>query len=217
MKKFAMLLAAGVIALGASAQAASVESVTYAVITVPIVGNNGYNFIGAAVTPISGTYADDIFGDGEMPVLKYTGSTYVDTTAGAALRHLGEAVVYTNAVEATYFYEVGIATNSATATVGIGSGFTLVCSPFASAWTLSNTSLDSGSNNRYGAKANKVHIWRNGAWQTWWYKGNTADAGTWKCVDTTITDPPTIGAGEAVLIERGSANTATTVTFTAPQ
>ena len=47
MKKIATMLAAGVVALGASAQAAEVSSTEYALITIPMVqGASAYNLVG---------------------------------------------------------------------------------------------------------------------------------------------------------------------------
>ena len=213
MKKFAMLLAAGVIALGASAQAAPVESVTYAVITVPIA--SGYNFIGVSVAPIDGTadtFADILGVPGDTEVSEYTGDTYEATTADKVTANLGCAVLYSNDVAKT-IYEVGVA-QTVTTSVDLVGTYTLVASPFADAWSPSDTSLDEGSYSRWGAKANKIHVWNGTGWETWWYKaGKNGAAGEWKCKDTTITDEPPIGAAQAVLIEKGSANSATSVTF----
>lgn len=220
MKKFAMMLAAGVVAFGASAQAASVESTTYAVITVPIA--SGYNFIGAGVTPLDGTadtFAQILGVGGDTAVKVYTGSGYSSTTAGQVTADLGTAVFYDNTNgEASTIYEIGVASSEASSAIvdlSTGAGtYTLVSSPFAAAWSPDDaTSLESNSFNRFGTKANQIHIWVNGAWQTWWYKTGTG----WKCKTATITDQPTIGAGQAVLVQKGSANSATTLTFAAPQ
>lgn len=211
MKKFAMLLAAGVIALGASAQAADVESVTYAVITVPVAAGN--NFIGVSVAPIDGTadsFADILGVDGETPVKLYSGSGYTDTSAGKVTADPGTAVYYENKGSASTIYEVGVA-QTATASVSLNSGFTLVANPFAEAWAPSATSLDVGSYKRYGAKVNKIHMWNGTGWTTVWYKDGTG----WQVYGGG--DMPSFGAGQAVLIEKPIANTATTVTFTAAQ
>ena len=220
MKKFAMMLAAGVVAFGASAQAASVESTTYAVITVPIV--SGYNFIGVGVTPLDGT-ADtfaDILGIADTDeVSVYSGTSYDSYMAGEVTANLGSAVLYDNTNgDAGTVYEVGIApSEAASASVALSGTYTLVSSPFAAAWAPANTSLSDGSFNRFGAKANQIHIWTGSGWQTWWYKTGTGTGTGWKCKDTTVTGTPTIGAGQAVLVQKGSANTAEAVTFAAPQ
>lgn len=213
MKKFAMLLAAGVIALGASAQAAPVESVTYAVVTVPVV--NGHNFIGISVAPIDGTadsFATILGVSGNTEVSQYAGSGYTDTTAGEVTANLGSAVLYDYSGVATNIYEVGIA-QGATATVALSTGFTLVANPFAEAWTPDQTDLNLNSYKRWGAKANKIHIWDATAegWVTVWYK-----AGTGWVNKVSGDDVPTIGAGQAVLIEKGDDNNASVVTFSHP-
>ena len=211
MKKFAMLLAAGVIALGASAQAAPVESVTYAVITVPVAAGN--NFIGVSVAPIDGTadsFAEVLGVEGTTPVKLYSGSGYTDTTAGQVTANPGTAVFYNNAGDASTIYEVGVA-QTATASVSLNTGFTLVANPFAEAWAPTATSLSEGSNKRYGANANKIHVWNGTGWTTVWFKTGTG----WQVYGGG--DIPSIGAAQAVLIEKGGANTATAVTFTAAQ
>ena len=210
MKKFAMLLAAGVIALGASAQAADVQSVTYAVITVPVAAGN--NFIGVSVAPIDGTadtFADILGVDGTTPVKLYSGSGYTDTTAGQVTANPGTAVYY-DAGSASTIYEVGVA-QTATASVSLNTGFTLVANPFAEGWAPTATSLSEGSNKRYGANANKIHVWNGTGWTTVWFKTGTG----WQVYGGG--EMPSIGAAQAVLVEKGGANTATAVTFTAAQ
>ena len=221
MKKFAMLLAAGVIALGASAQAADVESVTYAVITVPVAAGN--NFIGVSVTPINNqndTYATLLGIAGTDDVLVYNGVDYDATDAADVTATPGSAVIYNNMGAAKTIYEVGVAV-SGTGVVPLDEGFTLVANPFAEAWNPDRTSLSTGSSSRFGAKANQIHIWDStlndgqGGWDTWWYKANTG----WKSkANPTSTTLPIIGAAQAVLIQKGTGSEApASVTFTAAQ
>lgn len=161
MKKFAMLLAAGVVAFGVSAQAAQVASAdTYAVITVPIYPGN--NLIGVSVLPMADVQSPVLTDVTTLAASKtvkginaagtdYTAATY----ANVADAEVGDVYWYTSAV-ATNLYEFGKEPDSATSISLTGLDLAVVTVP--SAWTFADVEGNFTAGTR-PSKADKIHVW----------------------------------------------------------
>ena len=211
MKKIATMLAAGVVALGASAQADQVESTEYALITIPVVkGASAYNLVGISVDPIGeSSTLETVFGTSlNSSAIVQTESSATGQEPGNVPAVKGRSVWIKNAT-VDYVYELGLApSESGTATVATTAGGTLamVATPFASTWSLSDLDLqkDGASVLASGAGTNprtadKVSIWKaeSNKYYDYVYIG-----GRWQAANkATPADLPTIHPGEGVFVK----------------
>lgn len=226
MKKIATMLAAGVVALGASAQADQVESTEYAVITIPMVrGASAYNLVGISVDPI-----------GDNPTLatvfggSLNSSAIVQTTSSATGKEpeqvpavKGQAVWVKNA-SVENIYEIGLApAESGVVDVDLAANPASVVTPFADAWSLADLDVQEGGTSVLAAEAvtnprtaDKVSIWNpeSNTYHNYVYIKGTG----WKAADRgTPSQLPTIGAGRGVFVKLcTSRKSVSSVTFKAP-
>lgn len=212
MKKFAMLLAAGVIALGASAQAASVPSTdTYAVITIPVVV--GDNLIGVSVLPMDPNETEPVLTDlttltesKSVKGLNATGTGYGnDTYANVADATRGKVYWYTSAT-ATNIYEFGIAPSSPTE-VSLPADLTMSVVSVPSAWTFADISGTFTGGTR-PSKADKIHVWNpvSQGYVAYWYK---TGSGWVKYSDGSSAEKVSVGPAQGFFFEVKNATTAT--------
>jgi hypothetical protein len=223
MKKIATLFAVGVVALGASAQAAEVPSDEYAVITIPLVeGANAYNLVGVSVVPTvaNATVADVFTGlNGSASIQTYNNGESL--TPAEVSVSLGQAVWISNVGSAnTTVYTLGVVPPEADdVTTDCDNNPAPVVSPFAAAWTPADTDLDSDSST-IRAQANKISIWQPALSKYFEYiyipNNGWIAANRWT---PTYNDanPPTIGAGQGAFVTFSTARAAKkSVKFSAP-
>ena len=211
MKKFAMLLAAGVIAFGASAQAASVASTdTYAVITIPVVA--GDNLIGVSVDPLAANATLSAYLPSVDSVKVADEGGYVTTNATQFVPGPGDAFWY-NAKGDGKLYEIG-KDRSTAATVPLA-GATLVATGKTTDWTPSAINSVFGVNSGVSANkyANMINIWdpTTSKYIQLWYRANTGwfNRANGQRVDETYKIHP----GQGVILRPGFANEATSVSL----
>lgn len=208
MKKFAMLLAAGVIALGASAQAASVASAdTYAVITIPVYPGN--NLIGVSVLPMADvqspvlTDVTTLAKSQSVKGINAAGTDYTnDEYANVANAEVGDVYWYTSAV-ATNLYEFGKEPDSATSVSLSGLDMAVVTVP--SAWTFADVEGTFTGGSR-PSKADKIHVWnpQSQGYDAYWKTGS----GWVKYADGTSASSVTNGAAQGFFFEVKNPTTA---------
>lgn len=214
MNKLACMLAAGVLAAGASAQAAEVYSPEYAVITVPV--TTGNNLIGISVAADATPITSVVNGiDPAAEVKIYNGGSenngYTTGTASSFAVSNGDAVWF-EAGEAGTFYELGqTVTAAASGTIAAVGSLTPVATPYASAWPLSSLTFSTAGSTRRG-NANKIHVWNGNGYDMFWYKNGTG----WMSDSVGVDVPDTIPAGKGVFVELGNGATSGTVTFAVP-
>lgn len=217
MKKAIAALAAGVFAVGVSAQAAEVESAEYAVITIPV--TEGYNLIGISVEASNASLASVISGLSSTAAVKtYTGSGYSDSTVGALSVSKGDSF-FVNASSATNAYEIGVApSESAAVEKTLSTKMAVVAPPFADEWSLNDLTFSTAGGNRF-AVANQVHVWNGTGYDVYWYK-KTTSGGSWKNKVSANSVPDSFGAGQSFFVVLGNGTSTApesgTLTFAAP-
>lgn len=211
MKKLACMLAAGVVALGASAQAAEVYSDEYAVITIPVAAGN--NLIGISVEADSTPITTVLSGlDSAAEVKIYNGSGYTTGTASGFSVTSGDAVWF-DATEAETFYELGkTVTDPEAGVVEAVGALTPVANPYSASWSLDDLTFSTAGAKRRG-DSNKVYLWNGTGYDLFWYKNGTG----WVSDSDVVSVPASIGAAQGVFVELGNGATSGTVTFAVPE
>lgn len=200
MKKITYMLAAGVLAFGVSAQAETVESSEYAVITIPVqTGASVYNLVGVSVLPIQNdATVASVFPDLNSNADVQTSNGGTSLTPEATSVAVGQAVWIKNATVSTIHALGYVPAETDPVSVSIDATVAPVSTPFAASWTLDKIDLskDSVSNPR---KANKVSIWHpdENRYHDYIYRTGTGwvAANNW-----TPAALPTIGAGQGVFV-----------------
>lgn len=223
MKKIATLFAVGVVALGASAQAAEVRSDEYAVITIQLTeGESAYNLVGVSVIPtVANATVEDMFTGLNSTASVQTYNNSDGKTPAEVPVSLGQAVWISNVGSAnTTVYMLGRAPSEANAsTIECDNNPAPVVSPFAAAWTPTDTDLDLESST-IRARANKISIWQPALSKYFEYiyipNNGWIAANRWTPAYNAAT-PPTIGAGQGAFVTFSSARSEEKeVTFSAP-
>lgn len=210
MKKIATMLAAGVVALGASAQAAEVSSTEYALITIPVVA--GDNLIGVSVIA-DDAHASDLFtGIATSDDIKlYTGdneSPYTSGKANALPLDTGDAFWYRAGADGN-LYELGAAPSESGTFSYTVSGIAPISAKFSAPWSIDNAAVGESTfkatSGNKKSTANKIHFWNGSGYTTYWYKNTGSEATSgWK-----PENPPRVKAGEGVMVELKTGSTLT--------
>lgn len=215
MRKITLAFATTLCALAGFVQAASVESDTYAVISMP--AKAGYNLFSASVCPVDGTISD-VFGVSDTMSFEASetiiSSENVATSADQLNVTLGDTFWYNNQGAETTIYQYGIdPSGSASFVAALTGGYDTIGVPFATTRKLGTLGGFQDAGFRVASKyGNTIYLW-NPELQDYdfyflktdghWYLRNGKD----------IMDNVVLNPGQGFMVRKGTKSASEGITF----
>lgn len=216
MRKITLAFATTLCALAGFVQAASVESDTYAVISMP--AKAGYNLFSASVCPVDGTISD-VFG--VLDTMSFEASETITSSENFATSadkldvKLGDTFWYDNEGAETTIYQYGIdpASPDREFSAGLTGGYDTIGVPFAATRTLGTLGGFQDAGFRVASKyGNTIYLW-NPELQDYdfyflktdghWYLRNGKD----------IMDNVVLNPGQGFMVRKGTKSASEGITF----
>ena len=218
MRKITLAFATTLCALAGFVQAASVESDTYAVISMPV--KAGYNLFSASVCPVDGTISDP-FGvldtmsfEASETIISSIPSENVAISADKLDVKLGDTFWYKNLGAETTIYQYGIdPAGSASFVAALTGGYDTIGVPFATTRKLGTLGGFQDAGFRVASKyGNTIYLW-NPELQDYDFYFLKTDGHWYLRNGTEIMDDVVLNPGQGFMVRKGTKSASEGITF----
>lgn len=215
MRKITLAFATALCALAGFVQAASVESDTYAVISMPV--KAGYNLFSASVCPVDGTISnafgvsDTVSFDAAETVIS---SDNVSTSANQLTVKLGDTFWYNNSGAETMVYQYGVdPSGTAKFVASLTGGYDTIGVPYATPLTLGKLGGFQDAGARVAGKTgNTIYLW-NPARQDYDYYFLKTDGHWYLRNGKEVKDDVVLTPGQGFMVRKGTKSASEGITF----